>query len=78
MLKAEMKVWGQAWLRFRVRGEGDGECRLEQTAIYYPKGVFGWAYWYSVYPIHAIVFKGLIRAIARRSGKQRAREEQQR
>ena len=77
MLKAEMKVWGQAWLEFWVREDGDIACRVEQTAIYYPKGVVGWAYWYCVYPIHAIIFKGLVRAIARRSKEEYALEEQQ-
>jgi uncharacterized protein YbjT (DUF2867 family) len=77
ILKAEMKVWGQAWLKFRVREDGDNACRVQQTALYYPKGVVGWAHWYCVYPIHAIVFKGLVRAIARRAKEQHALEGQQ-
>lgn len=66
-LRAEMKVWGHAWLEFAVEPLGDGACRLIQTARYYPRGLFGIFYWYSVYPLHALVFRGLIRAIARRA-----------
>jgi uncharacterized protein YbjT (DUF2867 family) len=67
MLRAEMKVRGQAWLEFQVKPEGDKTCRLVQTAIFYPRGLIGLAYWYFVYPIHAVVFRGLIRAIVQRS-----------
>jgi hypothetical protein len=66
-LRAEMKVWGQAWLEFEVHPEDNRQSRLIQTARYYPKGLFGLVYWYSVYPLHSLVFRGMIRAIARRA-----------
>jgi hypothetical protein len=67
VLRAEMKVWGQAWLEFRILPVGDRNCQLTQTAMYYPKGIFGIVYWYSVYLLHAVVFRGLIAAIAQRA-----------
>ena len=43
---------------------------LEQTAAFIPKGLPGLVYWYALYPIHAWIFSGLIRAIARRAEEQ--------
>ncbi|UCD62858.1 MAG: SDR family oxidoreductase [Candidatus Zixiibacteriota bacterium] len=67
LLRAEMKVWGEAWLEFKVEANGDSGSRLRQTARYYPQGLWGHLYWYLVYPVHISVFRGLIRAIARRA-----------
>lgn len=67
LLRAEMKVWGQAWLEFEVEPENKNHTLLKQTARYYPQGLWGLLYWYLVYPIHAYVFKGLIREVARRA-----------
>jgi len=64
LLRAEMIVWGQAWLEFRVEKISDNSSRLVQTARYYPKGLFGLLYWYSVYPIHSMVFRGMIKKIS--------------
>jgi len=67
ILRAEMKVWGQAWLEFEVMSGDGNSATLIQTARFYPRGLWGLVYWYSVYPLHAIVFRGLIQAIARRA-----------
>jgi uncharacterized protein YbjT (DUF2867 family) len=66
-LKAEMKVGGHVWLEFEVESIDDNKSRLTQTAEFYPRGLWGLLYWYSIYPIHALVFRGLIRSIARRA-----------
>lgn len=63
-LRAEMKVPGRAWLQWEVRPEGDGS-RLVQTAIFEPKGLAGTLYWYVLYPLHALIFSDLARAVAR-------------
>lgn len=61
-LRAEMKVPGRAWLEFEVEPvEGGSEIR--QTAIFDPYGALGLAYWYSVYPLHGLVFGGMLRGI---------------
>jgi len=68
-LRAEMKVPGDAWLQFEARPQSDKETLLVQTAFFAPKGLSGLAYWYLLYPIHALVFSGLIRNLARRAEK---------
>ena len=63
-LRAEMKVPGRAWLQFEtVAVEGGTEIR--QTAIFDAVGLTGFAYWYLLYPIHRIVFAGMLRGIRR-------------
>ncbi len=63
-LAAEMKLPGRAWLEFEVHAEGQG-TRLRQTATFDPLGLWGLAYWYCVWPLHQIVFAGMLRGIAR-------------
>lgn len=41
---------------------------LVQIARFLPRGLAGLAYWYSVYPFHAMIFSGMLREIARRAG----------
>jgi len=67
-LFAEMKLPGRAWLEFEVKPEDRG-CLIFQTAIFEPCGLPGLLYWYALYPVHKIIFKGLLRAIVRRSAK---------
>ena len=62
-LSAEMKLPGRAWLEFEVLAEGTGSV-IRQTAIFDPIGLFGLAYWYLVYPLHQIIFRGMLRSIA--------------
>ena len=66
-LRAEMKLPGRAWIQFEVRDTEAGTSQLEQTAAFLPKGLGGLAYWYGLYPVHARIFDGLAREIARRS-----------
>jgi hypothetical protein len=35
------------------------------TARFRPRGLLGIAYWYSVLPLHGIVFRGMLKGIAR-------------
>jgi uncharacterized protein YbjT (DUF2867 family) len=65
-LAAEMKLPGRAWLQFEVDPTESGS-RIRQTAIFEPIGLGGLAYWYGIYPLHALVFSGMLRAIARRA-----------
>ena len=66
-LRSEIKLPGRAWLQYEVRDNHDGASQLEQTAAFIPKGLFGLAYWYALYPFHSWIFSGLIRAIAHRA-----------
>lgn len=67
LLRAEMKVFGGAWLEFIVTPTGSDSSRLTQQATYYPKGVLGLLYWYGVFPLHWFVFRGMAKAIGRRA-----------
>ena len=62
-LAAEMKVPGRAWLEFEVEPCEDGST-IRQTAIFDPSGIPGLAYWYGIYPLHALVFQGMLSRIA--------------
>lgn len=63
-LVAEMKVPGRAWLEFEVTRDGDG-ASIRQTAMFDPVGFWGQAYWYALFPIHQLVFSGMLRGIGR-------------
>jgi hypothetical protein len=63
-LAAEMRLPGRAWLDFDVETDGAGST-IRQTAIFDPIGLGGLAYWYGIYPLHQIVFAGMLRAVAR-------------
>ena len=61
-LAAEMRLPGRAWLEFEVTPDGD-ESRIRQTAVFEPAGLAGLAYWYGIYPLHALVFRGMLRGV---------------
>ena len=63
-LVAEMKLPGRAWLEFEVTGEG-AITTIRQTATFDPVGLPGRAYWYALFPLHQLVFGGMLRGIAR-------------
>lgn len=67
-LRAEMKVPGAASLQWEVTEEGAGS-RLVQTAMFVPRGLAGVLYWYLLYPLHALIFSDLAKAIARDAEK---------
>ena len=49
-----------------VRGRCDaGGATLCQTAIFDPHGLAGLAYWYALYPVHYLIFAGMLRRVAR-------------
>jgi uncharacterized protein YbjT (DUF2867 family) len=62
-LAAEMKLPGRAWLEFEVVGD-DFSSTIRQTAIFDPVGLLGLIYWYALYPLHQLVFAGMMRGIA--------------
>lgn len=63
-LRAEMKVPGRAWLQFEVAGDDRGSV-VRQTAIFEPHGLAGLLYWYALFPIHGLIFAGMLRGIAK-------------
>ena len=62
-LRAEMKMPGKAWLEFTIIPNSTGGATLRQRAVYWPKGISGHGYWWSVAPFHAFVFPPMARHI---------------
>ena len=67
-LKAEMILPGEAWLEFEISG-GAASATIRQTATFAPRGLPGRLYWYTVFPLHELVFRGMLRGIARAAQK---------
>jgi len=65
--RAEMKLPGRAWLQFILRAESRDRTLLSCYAWFEPRGLAGELYWALLYPIHVLIFRGMARAIARRS-----------
>ena len=62
-LRAEMKMPGLAWLEFQLEANEHG-TKVTQIATYAPKGLLGHLYWWSVFPMHGIVFPSMVRSAA--------------
>jgi lipocalin/uncharacterized protein YbjT (DUF2867 family) len=74
-LSAGLKLPGRGWLEFRVDPlDGGARSLIRQTATFDPKGIAGRLYWYGVLPLHALVFRGLLRRIAQRAVRDTAPE----
>ena len=59
LLFAEMKLPGEAWLEFKIVNN-----ELIQTATFRPLGLLGRIYWYSLFPVHGIIFGGMLKRLA--------------
>lgn len=59
-LRAEMKVPGTAQLDFTIEPIDEQRCRLVQHARFRPRGLLGLMYWYSVLPLHGLVFQRML------------------
>ena len=64
VLRAEMRLPGEAELEFAVEPAGAG-TRLVQTARFRPRGLAGLVYWYAVLPLHGLVFRRMLGGIRR-------------
>jgi hypothetical protein len=58
-----MKMPGLAWLEFNLTRNGTGTT-VTQRAIYAPRGLLGHMYWWSVWPMHGIVFPSMAKQVA--------------
>ncbi len=61
-LRAEMKVPGSAWLEMGVAPEDSGSV-YRQRAVFFPQGLAGRLYWYSILPFHGMIFSGMANRI---------------
>ncbi len=62
LLLAQMKLPGKGWLEFVIEDE-----TLVQTAYFIPRGVWGRIYWFSLLPIHCLIFYDMIYQIVKRA-----------
>jgi uncharacterized protein YbjT (DUF2867 family) len=74
-LRAEMKVPGEALLEFVIEPDGEGGSSLRQQALFKPRGLFGLLYWYSVAPLHYVVFRGMLKGIEKEALRRAALAE---
>lgn len=65
-LRAEMKLPGQAWLQFEVEPAEKGSW-ITQTAVFQPLGLGGLLYWYGLCPVHWVIFRRMLKEIAKRA-----------
>jgi uncharacterized protein YbjT (DUF2867 family) len=63
-LFSELKAPGRAWLQIEVKAHAPGST-IRLTSIFDPIGLAGMLYWYVLYPFHVMVFRGMLRGIAR-------------
>ena len=57
-----MKVPGKAWLEFSLIDD-----TLVQTAFFYPKGLMGRLYWFSMLPFHKFIFGKMLDRVVKRA-----------
>lgn len=62
LLVLEMKHPGSGSLEFEVNGDGNFST-IRQTATYDTGGLWGCLYWYLSYPLHELLFQGMLRNI---------------
>ena len=67
LLRAEMKTPGKAWLEFESIPRPADKTLLTLGAYFAPRGLMGFLYWYSLFPIHKFIFDGMVRNLAKRA-----------
>ena len=64
-LRATMRMPGRAWLQYEVQPENSGST-IRQTAMFDPRGLLGRLYWALLYPVHNMIFAGMLNNMAKR------------
>lgn len=67
LLLAEMKVPGAATLDLRLKAQNGGTELLLLTT-FQPRGLWGLAYWWAMFPAHGLLFPAMLRNVARAAG----------
>ena len=66
-LEANMRLPGDAIFDLRVNSSTEGICansRIIHTVAFNPKGLFGYLYWFALFPIHSLVFNKMVSSMA--------------
>ena len=64
-LRAEMRLPGLAWLELSVGSTDSDTTTFRQRALFHPRGLLGNLYWWSVWPLHGLIFGSMQRNIAK-------------
>lgn len=65
LLLAEMQLPGQAWLQIDLTPIDDTHCEVTLTAIFETSSLAGRLYWWALYPVHAVIFPGMLRGVGK-------------
>jgi len=67
-LSLDLKLPGRGWLELDVAplAGGSGSV-IRQTATFDPRGLLCRLYWYVLFPVHVVMFRGMLAGIARRA-----------
>ncbi len=65
LLLAEMKLPGEALLEFTLE-PGPSGVEIRQRSRFLPRGVAGEAYWWATWPLHILIFRSMLAAIAKK------------
>ena len=76
LLLAEMKTPGEALLEITLNPVGEDRCEIVLLSRFLPRGLFGMAYWYGLYPFHQYVFAHMLKGIVKASGVEMIRRPQ--
>lgn len=69
LLRAEMKLPGRAWLEFLISPQPSDRTMVRCCAWFEPRGLLGELYWWVLYPIHILIFRGLVQAVCREASR---------
>jgi uncharacterized protein YbjT (DUF2867 family) len=72
-LRAEMRLPGRAWLELQVEPRDAGGSTYRQRAVFFPHGLSGRLYWWSLVPFHGVIFTGMASRIASDSASSETR-----
>lgn len=64
--ESEMKLPGKAFLKFELYPKCDGVL-IQQTATFLTNRLIGVLYWKILFPVHVIIFKGMLSKIAKKA-----------
>ena len=69
LLRAEMKIPGRAWLEFLLSPQARGRTLVRCCAWFEPRGLLGELYWWILYPVHILIFRGMVEAVCRKAAR---------
>jgi uncharacterized protein YbjT (DUF2867 family) len=68
LLKAEMRLPGEALLEFKLNTQWENAVDVSMTAKFLPRGLAGILYWWAMYPFHMVLFTNMIENISKQAG----------